>query len=827
MLDMPRFPAHPATLLSIFALFLTAGRVAGQDANAPGGGRRVEFRTQIAPILKSQCLACHSADRHRGGLVLNTRENALSGGESGPAIVPGDSAASLLMQRVTSTDPDLAMPRNRPRLPDADIALLRAWIDQGLEWTGDASGVDAALQYDLKLREVTLPTEAGSADAARRTHPIDALLAPYFAEYDIRVSAVDDSVFLRRAYLDVIGLLPTPAEQDEFARDTRPEKRALLARKLLDDRRRYAEHWLTFWNDLLRNDYKGTGYIDGGRQQITQWLHDALYENKPYDRFVTELVAPTPGSEGFASGIIWRGVVNASQTPPMQAAQNVSQVFLGLNLKCASCHDSFINDWKLADAYGLASVFADGPLEMSRCDQPQGKTAAMKFLFPQLGAIDASAPRAARQARLAEVLVCPENGRFTRTIVNRLWARFFGRGLVEPVDEMDRAAWNADLLDFLSSELIRSGYDLKKLMELMLTSAAYQMPSVDAGERENDAFVFRGPSVRRMSAEQFVDAVREVTGAWPQTGDAVIRDHGQAPQPPGRWIWNDPQAAVSAPGGTPLAFRRVFELPAAPRDAIAVIACDNQFKLFVNGVEAGAGKDFGTPQRIDLRANLHSGRNAIAIEALNFAVPPGPDGKPAGNPAGLFVLVRAWSDTGPAVEISSDTSWKWSATLSAGWNAREFDDNAWQPAAELGTANIGPWMLAERIAEVSYDPSAPPQFRAALQAADPLTTALGRPNRDQVCTVRPTAATTLQALELTNGRTFDALIAEGARRWSNQTARTPKDLTRAVFKSALGRLPNDAELWTAGALLGEAPTPDSISDLFWTVFMLPEFQLIE
>src|SRR5437773_9665996 len=122
----------------------------------------------------------------------------------------------------------------------------------------------------------------------------------------------------------------------------------------------------------------------------------------PYNQFVAELIDPRPASEGFAKGIVWRGVVNASQTPQMQAAQNISQVFMGVNLKCASCHDSFINDWTLADAYGLASIYSDGPLEMVHCDKPTGKMAESKFIYPELGTIDANAKKAERLKRLAE-----------------------------------------------------------------------------------------------------------------------------------------------------------------------------------------------------------------------------------------------------------------------------------------------------------------------------------------------------------------------------------------------------------------------------------------
>jgi hypothetical protein len=150
-----------------------------------------------------------------------------------------------------------------------------------------------------------------------------------------------------------------------------------------------------------------------------------------------ELIDPTPASEGFAKGIVWRGRVNASQTPQMQAAQNISQVFMGVNLKCASCHDSFINDWTLADAYGLASIYSDGPLEMVHCDKPTGKSAPPRFIYSQLGEIDPKAEKPARLKQLAQLVTRREDGRLTRTFVNRLWQKFFGRGLVEPVDEME------------------------------------------------------------------------------------------------------------------------------------------------------------------------------------------------------------------------------------------------------------------------------------------------------------------------------------------------------------------------------------------------------
>src|SRR3546814_14972334 len=121
-------------------------------------------------------------------------------------------------------------------------------------------------------------------------------------------------------------------------------------------------------SDVCSSDL--TGYITGGRFDITEWLYQALRTNKPYNQFVSELISPTKESEGFIKGIRWRGTVNSSQSTEMQAAQNVSQVFMGLNLKCASCHDSFISDWKLSEAYAFANIFADTTLQIARCDNP-------------------------------------------------------------------------------------------------------------------------------------------------------------------------------------------------------------------------------------------------------------------------------------------------------------------------------------------------------------------------------------------------------------------------------------------------------------------------
>jgi hypothetical protein len=672
---------------------------------------------------------------------------------------------------------------------------------------------------NLKPRQPALPD-------GPEANPLDRLLQAYFDQHGVKSAAlVEDRLFARRAYLDVIGLLPTPEELAAFLQDPAPDKRPALVRRLLADNPRYAQHWLTFWNDLLRNDYEGTGYIDGGRKQISPWLYAALLENRPYDQFVRELVNPTEASEGFSRGIVWRGTVNASMTPPMQAAQNIGQVLMGVNLKCASCHDSFIDDWQLADAYGLAGIYADSPLEMVLCDKPTGKVAALKFLFPELGAVDPQAPRTNRLEQLAKLITGRENGRLSRTIVNRLWARLLGRGLVEPLDVMQNEAWNPDLLDWLAEDLVAHGWNLKRTVELILTSGAYQLPSVSLPEKPDPQFVFQGPGIRRLTAEQFRDAFGSLTGVWqdkPAGGlDRLLLEAGAASAWAADpfWIWGSAHADSGAAPGTNW-FRRTIVLEALPTEATLFVHADNSARVFVNGQRA-RGTDAGgweQPGVYDLRPQLKAGTNVVAIEAIN-----GGDGP---NPAGLLVygkLRRKTADAEQVLDFASDATWAVTTNRVENWRDA-VPGGTWTTVHVLGGANLAPWQVGESLAGAVAGRTVYGSVRASLTAADPLTLALGRPNREQVTTVRQSTPTTLQALELTNGETLARLLKRGAEQLMATNA-DGRALTERVFAQALSRPPTARELALAVELVGAQPRREGVEDLLWSVTMLPEFQL--
>lgn len=630
---------HLQKLLFVYAIiFLAAGFAFSQE-------KPLDFVHEVVPILKKHCASCHTNGTYKGSVSFDTRQALIQS----KAVVSGDSKKSELIKRITSNDAAERMPPKGPALGEKEVQILARWIDSKLPWDDTFTFKVETYVAPLKYREVKVPAGNG--------HPIDRILDPYLAKQKTgTLPLVTDDIFYRRASLDIVGLLPLPEEIESFIASADPQKREKLVESLLKDNRAYTDHWLCFWNDLLRNEYKGTGYIDGGRKQITSWLYNAILTNKPYDQFVRELIKPTPDSEGFIKGIKWRGRVNASQVAELQFSQNISQVFFGVNMKCASCHDSFIDNWKLDDAYALAAIVSDKPLEIYRCDKATGKTAVAGFLWPELGSIDSKLPKDKKLEQLASLVTHPDNGRFSRTMANRIWQKLMGRGIVHPVDMMANKPWNDDLIDYLAGYFKENKYDLKKLIGHITSSRAYQYKAATfAEEPASENYVFNGPMYKRMTAEQFMDAVWLVTGTAPAKADAPL-----------------------------------------PKDIPAA---------------SGSAK-----------------RNMI---------------------------------------------------------------------------------------------------RAVLVHSNLLMRTLGRPNREQVVTTRAELLTTLEALDLASGSIFHDLVTRGGRQILAELKDKSKDaIIKNVYMRSLGRNPDASELSGASLLLGEKPDADSLADLLWVIFLLPEFQLI-
>lgn len=787
--------------------------------------RPTDFAHKVVPILQKHCVGCHGGREAKGSFSMNTRELLV---ESDHVIV-GKPLESHLIELILSTDKEVQMPpSDEARLSPQEVNVLKAWITDGVTWDDGFSFAPIAYEPPLKPRRPELPAVVDG-----RTNVIDRILDNDLASHGIsRPEPISDAAFLRRASLDLNGLLPDPDMLAAFVADSSADKRERMVRQLLDDRIAYADHWLTFFNDLLRNDYSGTGFITGGRKQVSTWLYDALLTNKPFDQFARELIAPpTDGSKGYIDGIRWRGEVSAGQTVEIQFAQSVSQSFLGINMKCASCHDSFIDRWKLDEAYGLAAIYASSPMEIHRCDKPIGRQAEPKWLFPELGTIDPAASKEERLRQLATLMTHPDNGRFSRTIVNRLWYKLMGRGIVHPLDAMQTKPWNEDLLDAIAIHLQDQKYDLKSVLYLIATSQAYQSACAVHGKSADsaaDEYVYRGPIARRMTAEQFLDGVWQVTGSAPATFDAPVAraivdpQLADSVQLTGEWIWGDSAANGGIPAaGETISIRRQFTLQDDVVSAGGVITCDNSFVLYVNGRRIESGDEWSKPHAILLQPVLKKGKNEIVVVAANGGNGP--------NAAGLFFEARLKLKNGDSMTIASDASWTWNPGTPKGKEGRlGAIKGDWKPVVVVPA--IAPWLtVINSTGKVLLLQSINDDLRmtrTSLLKSDFLMRSLGRPMREQIVSMRPSEVTTLEAVDLTNGSTLANYLTQGATRLADKWSDDRSGLVNHLMEFTLSRSATAAEKALLESSLSDVPTPQEIEDVLWAIFMMPEFMLI-
>jgi hypothetical protein len=790
----------------------------------------VDFAHRIAPILKTHCGDCHMGEKKKGGLSLNTAADLQAGSENGKVIDPANLAKSKMLEVLFSQDSDTTMPPPpkdpSKAMPSEAREALKQWILTGAPWESGFSFARPAYEAPIKPRKPSLPQVV-----AGRTNPIDRIIDEHLRKQGIpQPEPSDDPSFLRRAHLDLIGTLPSPQEQTKFLDDKNPEKYVTLIRSLLSRNSDYADHWMTFWNDLLRNDYGGTGFITGGRKQISAWLYRCLLENTPYDQMVRELVNPSPDTEGYAMGITWRGTVSASQTREVQYAQSVSQSFLGINMKCASCHDSFIDRWKLTDAYGLAAIYGEKPIEVARCEKGTGKNAVASWPFPEIGQIDPATPRDQRLKRFAELMTHPDNGWVPRTIVNRLWANLFGHGIVHPVDAMGTKPWNEDLLDYLGWHHANAGYNLKASLELIATSQAYRAKLVTLSREESERpFTFRGPLPKRFTAEQFVDALWQVTASAPEGVDAPVRR------------WDDTSAPVTLPAipnrglaaaDTPAdpkskpapALRLAFELREKPRRFAGIVTAPPRSRIALNGTLLAPNElqelSNGSLLEIQTVGHLKKGANEILI-----LLPTSP------SPTPVQPMIAAIHVSGETQWLSAESPWQTTTHVppqALDKNKIKGDSTEWKNLIwnDAGRSEIQPTQ-SPLIAELSRAVAPRKPARSSLRKADLLTRALGRPNRDQIVTSRPQDLSTLEALDLSAGQRLAEMLTAGASKLASHWSNQPDAFVDWLFPAMLTRPASAKERAALLETLGQKLSPQSIEDVLWTILNLPEFQRIQ
>ncbi|HVK14983.1 MAG TPA: DUF1549 and DUF1553 domain-containing protein [Gemmataceae bacterium] len=338
--------------------------------------------------------------------------------------------------------------------------------------------------------------------------------------HDLRIAPSElcsDEAFVRRVYLDVIGLLPTPDEYDRFMKNPAPNKRDQLVDELLG-RKEFAELWVMKWAELLQIrssnqvSYKAT-------LLYYNWLQDKISRNVPVNEWVQELLGATGGTFKSPATNYYQ-----NETDILKVSENVAQVFMGMRIQCAQCHNHPFDRWTMNDYYGFAAFFSqigrkgtDDPREVivfnsggGEVNHPVGGR-QMKPKF--LGGAEPDVAGKDRRQVMAAWLASPDNPYFATNLSNIVWAHFFGKGIIDEVDDVrvSNPPSNGELLDALGKKFTEYKYDFKKLVRDICTSRTYQLSTVPNPSNESDTRNFARQSVRRIRAETMLDVISQAT----------------------------------------------------------------------------------------------------------------------------------------------------------------------------------------------------------------------------------------------------------------------------------------------------------------------------
>ncbi len=511
--------------------------------------QRPELTAQVGQILAARCVRCHGALKVSGGLRVDTVEALLRGGDSGPAIVPGRPRASLLLARVAAHE----MPKDGVPLSDGEVALLDEWIDLAA-----APRPDGRLAVHWAFEPQRLPALPATG------HPIDAFVDQQLRTAKIRCRAppAERRLLLRRLSLDLTGLPPTEDEYRRLMDDAAADSYERAVDRLLASPR-YGERWGRHFMDLWR--YSSHEHrVDSKNKalhsspHIWRWrdyLIRALQEDRGLDRMIVEMFAgdqrrDAPDDALAATGYLVRSQNTIDRDSWLtNVVDHAGRAFLGLSLGCARCHDHKFDPISQKEFYQLRSYFepyvvqtdgdvahaVDGPVVPTHLflrGDPRAPDPSVA-IQPQVPAVPGHvaccdhlpAPSTGRRLALARWLVSDTNPLVARVLVNHVWLRHFGRGLVEVPDEFgvrSRPPTHPELLDWLAVEWRKHGWSLKWLHRTIVTSAAYRRSSSSAGL---DACVTKDPQVRlywrfptrRAEAEVIRDSLLHLAGALDPT----------------------------------------------------------------------------------------------------------------------------------------------------------------------------------------------------------------------------------------------------------------------------------------------------------------------
>jgi Protein of unknown function (DUF1549)/Protein of unknown function (DUF1553)/Bacterial Ig-like domain (group 2) len=486
------------------------------------GGLRFAVDSPAYEIL-SQWIA-------EGALAPRDDDPLIVGLEVFPAEItlrPGDQQRVLVRAKYTDGSSRDVTPWSK--FASTNEAVATVDDDGRIKVLGHGGGA-VTVWYSSKIANlrITSPYDAAVPDEvfakAPRKNFIDELILKQLQLLRLPPSPpAEDVTFVRRAYLDTIGKLPTPDEVRAFLADQKPDKRDRLIDSLLS-RPEFVDYWAYQWSDILL--VNGSVLRPDAVKAFYGWIRKRVEENTPWDEFARQVIVARGSS-------IENGATNfyALHQDAESMTENVSQAFLGLSIGCAKCHNHPLEKWTNDQYYAMANLFARVRAKGWGGEARNGDGARTLFVAdhgdlvqPSKGVPQAAAPLDAkplaaddaedRREYLAEWLTSPTNPYFARSITNRVWANFFGIGLIEPIDDLrlSNPASNEELLSATSKFLVDHKFDLKALMREILQSAAYQRSSIPVGASRDDTRNYSHYYPKRLMAEVSLDAISQVAG---------------------------------------------------------------------------------------------------------------------------------------------------------------------------------------------------------------------------------------------------------------------------------------------------------------------------
>ncbi len=425
----------------------------------------------------------------------------------------------------------------RAKYSDGRVEDVTHWVKYNSNNEGVASVDDAGLvkmngrgesaitlyyQSKVLYARVMVPYDAPAASAAvsfAQKNFIDRLAVAKWKSLNLQPSAAaSDEVFMRRAYLDAAGILPTAEEVENFLASKAADKRERMIDRLLE-RDEFVDYWAYKWSDLL---------LVSSRKLPTKtmwsfynWIRDSVKVNKPWDQFANDIF--TASGSNRAQGALNYFVIHKD---PIDLSENVAAAFLGQRLMCARCHNHPLEKWTQKQYYQMANLF-------SRVGVKNGNQAGEQVVFAKASG-DVNHPRLLRpleptpldglamaldstedrRLHFAKWLTDGKNPFFARSVVNRVWGNFMGRGLVHPIDDVraTNPASNEELLSAVTADFVKNSFDVKKLVRLIMASGIYQLSSDGNATNQNDNIYYSKYIIKRLPAEVLLDSMSQVTG---------------------------------------------------------------------------------------------------------------------------------------------------------------------------------------------------------------------------------------------------------------------------------------------------------------------------